>query len=619
MCGIFGNFNINDANIFYDLGKYSETRGKEASGFIAVSDFQQKIKKFPYPFSDRIVKQNILKEKLFSDNTSFIGHTRLKTHGDEEIDDNNQPVSCEDISVVHNGIIVNYQEIIKDFNLKPVGEVDSEIIPLLTNHFLKEFDFIDSIKNTIRNLSGEVSIAGIYQKGKYYFLYTNTGSIYYIIDENKVKFFSSEEWITRKISLEHSIKGRIHKLQANTGILINSEYEILEKFNQECQGKEKNTKSLDEIIQSFENKKIVRPVLKRCCSCILPETVPFIVFDEDGICNYCQEHRDHKYLDISDLKSLLKEQETIVVGFSGGRDSSYGLSYLKSEIKSDYVAVSYDWGMVNDLARRNQARVTGKLGVEHVWVSADIAKKRENIKKNFLAWLDKPDMGMVPILMAGDQVSLSGKGEWNKKTDYVVQFQSPYEHTYFKYGFAGVKPLFSSTNNIESNAKKYMMTLRLGFYYLKNFLVNPKYLNLSIFDSFKGFFSFYYKKENILSLFEYKTYIEDEVNEHLQEKFSWECDPSTPTTWRIGDGTAPIYNYIYWLYGGFTENDFYRSNQIREGVLRREVALRRVEYENQPRLNMIKEYCDLINVDYDFVVDRLNDFKKKSKVKKWEN
>ena len=32
MCGIFGNFNINDANIFYDLGKYSETRGKEASG-----------------------------------------------------------------------------------------------------------------------------------------------------------------------------------------------------------------------------------------------------------------------------------------------------------------------------------------------------------------------------------------------------------------------------------------------------------------------------------------------------------------------------------------------------------------------------------------------------------
>ena len=41
--------------------------------------------------------------------------------------------------------------------------------------------------------------------------------------------------------------------------------------------------------------------------------------------------------------------------------------------------------MVTDLARRNQARVVGKLGVEHVWVSADIAKKRNYIKKNFLA------------------------------------------------------------------------------------------------------------------------------------------------------------------------------------------------------------------------------------------
>ena len=620
MCGIFGNFNINDANIFYDLGKYSETRGKEASGFIAVSNNQQVIKKFPFPFSYKIVKENILNKELLNDNMSFIGHTRLKTHGDQEIDENNQPVTCKDISVVHNGIIINHQEILEDFNLEPTGEVDSEVIPLLMSHFLEELNLLDSIKNTIHNLSGEVSLAGTYQKGRNYFLYTNTGSVYYTVEHNKIKFFSSEEWITKKISLKHKIKGDTQKLEPNTGIILNSEYEIIEKFKQECQGKEKNPVLLEEIIQSFKNKKIIRPVLKRCNSCILPSTVPFIYFDKKGICNYCKEHRHHKYKDISHLKTKLDKQETIVVGFSGGRDSSYGLGYLKSNIKSDYVAVSYDWGMVNDLARRNQARVSGKLGVEHVWVSADISQKRKNIKKNFLAWLHKPDVGMVPILMAGDkewQKQLFSAAK-NKNTEYVVQFQSPYEHTYFKYGFAGVKPLFSSTNKIESNSKKYLMTLQLGFYYLKNFLMNPKYLNSSILDSLKGFFSFYYKKEKILSLYEYKTYIEDEVNEYLQEQFLWECDPSTPTTWRIGDGTAPIYNYIYWLYAGFTENDFYRSNQIREGVIEREDALSRVELENQPRLNMIKEYCELIDVDYDFVIERLDDFKKTSKVKEWK-
>ena len=36
-------------------------------------------------------------------------------------------------------------------------------------------------------------------------------------------------------------------------------------------------------------------------------------------------------------------------------------------------------------------------------------------------------------------------------------------------------------------------------------------------------------------------------------------------------------------------------------------------------LNMIKEYCDLIDVDYDFVMERLDDFKKSSIVKKWEH
>lgn len=621
MCGIFGNFNINEANIFYDLGKYSETRGKEASGFIAVSSSQQVIKKFPVPFSNKIVRENILNEELFSDMVSFIGHTRLKTHGNQEVEENNQPVTCEDISVVHNGIVVNYQEILEDYDLEPTGEVDSEVIPLLMNHFLKEYNLIDSIKNTIQNLSGEVSLAGTYQKGRNYFLYTNTGSIYYILDHNKIKFFSSEEWITEKISLENKIKGDIQKVEPNTGIIINSENEIIEKFNQECKGKEKNPILLEEIIKTFENKKIIRPVLKRCSRCILPSTVPFIYFDKKGVCNYCKEHQQHKIKDILDLKKILNKQETIVVGFSGGRDSSYGLSYLKSIVKSNYVAVSYDWGMVSDLARRNQARVTGKLGVEHVWVSADISKKRKNIKKNFLAWLHKPDLGMVPILMAGDkewQKQLFNAAK-NKKTEYVVQFQNLFEGTYFKYGFAGVKPLFSSTNQVERKSKKYFMTLQLGFYYLKNILLNPKYLNSSLWDSLKGFFSFYFMTEKILSLYEYKPFIEDEVNEYLQEKFLWECDPSTPTTWRIGDGTAPVYNYIYWIYAGFTENDFYRSNQIREGQIKREEALTKVDYENQPRFNMIKEYCDLIDIDYDFVMERLDDLKKSSIVKKWEH
>ena len=41
------------------------------------------------------------------------------------------------------------------------------------------------------------------------------------------------------------------------------------------------------------------------------------------------------------------------------------------------LAFSYDWGMLTDLGRRNQSRVCGKLGIEHIIISADIRKKKK--------------------------------------------------------------------------------------------------------------------------------------------------------------------------------------------------------------------------------------------------
>ena len=57
-------------------------------------------------------------------------------------------------------------------------------------------------------------------------------------------------------------------------------------------------------------------------------------------------------------------------------------------------------GMVTDLARRNQARICGSLGVEHVIVSADIQENRADINRYISAWLKKPHLGMVPLFVA---------------------------------------------------------------------------------------------------------------------------------------------------------------------------------------------------------------------------
>jgi hypothetical protein len=101
---------------------------------------------------------------------------------------------------------------------------------------------------------------------------------------------------------------------------------------------------------------------------------------------------------------------------------------------------------------------------------------------------------------------------------------------------------------------------------------------------------------------------EDKINETLIGTYDWETAPDTDSTWRIGDGTAPFYNYIYYTVAGFTEYDTFRSNQIREGVIGREQAQKLVEVENQPRWDSIREYTQMINIDFDEairVIDRI--------------
>src|SRR5437899_10009127 len=111
-------------------------------------------------------------------------------------------------------------------------------------------------------------------------------------------------------------------------------------------------------------------------------------FDEKGGCRYC---RNWRRIQPKGRDALLKAVEPyrskdgkpdVIVAFSGGRDSSYGLHYVKNELKMNPVAFTYDWGMVTDLARRNQARICGKLGVEHILRSANIQAKRRYIRKN---------------------------------------------------------------------------------------------------------------------------------------------------------------------------------------------------------------------------------------------
>ena len=65
----------------------------------------------------------------------------------------------------------------------------------------------------------------------------------------------------------------------------------------------------------------------------------------------------------------------------------------------------------------------------------------------------------------------------------------------------------------------------------------------------------------------------------------------------------------YITVAGFTEHDTFRSNQIREGEISRTEALKLVE-ENTLRYESLAQYFDLIGIDFETTVNKINSIPK---------
>lgn len=340
------------------------------------------------------------------------------------------------------------------------------------------------------------------------------------------------------------------------------------------------------------------PRLKRCVKCILPVTVPFIEFDEQGVCNYCRNFRDTPTRGSDALEEVLSSHRRsdgapdCIVMFSGGRDSSYALHVLKTQCRMTPLAFTYEWGMATDIGRRNRDQMCRKLGVEHVVKYANAQRVRNNIKANITAWLKKPDLGILPLFTAGDkrQFYLVNQLRRQRGIELVVICVNPYEEAYYKTGFAGVRAA-------EWYRLSFLNRFSLLRYYAKEFLANPSYINSGLLDIFWAYLCYYSLEHDYLRLYEYVPFDENVVNAVLIGQYNWETAPDTQATWRIDDATVAFYHYVYLHVAGFTDFDTFRSNQIRKGVLNREQALALIEQDNKPRFGEIQKYLESVGLD----------------------
>jgi hypothetical protein len=339
--------------------------------------------------------------------------------------------------------------------------------------------------------------------------------------------------------------------------------------------------------------------------------MPFIKFDNDGVCNYCLNYKiRNKPKPKQELFDLVEPYRKAVsndciIPFSGGRDSCYALHLVVNELKMKPVTYTYDWGMVTDLGRRNISRMCAELGVENIIIADDITKKRQNIAMNLKAWLKSPNLGMISVLTAGDKHFFKHVETIKRQTGIQLNLWgvNPLEVTHFKAGFLGVPPDFEEEKVYSHGAMKQLRYQALRF---KAMLESPGYFNSSLWDTLSGeYYRSFTKKEHYYHVFDYWRWDEKLVDDVL-DIYDWERAVDTKTTWRIGDGTAAFYNYVYYTVAGFTEHDTFRSNQIREGDITREDALMLIETDNLPRYQNIRWYLDALGMSYQDVIPVIN-------------
>ncbi len=222
------------------------------------------------------------------------------------------------------------------------------------------------------------------------------------------------------------------------------------------------------------------------------------------------------------------------------------------------------------------------------------------------AWLRKPELGMVTLFMAGDKEFYAHARALRQETGIkLVVFCTGnlIEDAPYKTGFMGVDQDDHGNTLTGMSLRNKIGMLR---YFGRSYLANPAYINESLKDTWNAFWQTFVVKDDFLYLFHYLPWREDEIVSTIRREYDWEAETDTTTTWRIGDGTAAFYNYIYQTVAGFTEDDCMLSNMVREGHIDRAEALRRSAEYAQPRWRSIREYAQLIGFSAEEALQTIN-------------
>jgi hypothetical protein len=337
--------------------------------------------------------------------------------------------------------------------------------------------------------------------------------------------------------------------------------------------------------------------IKRCTKCVLPESTPHIVFDENGVCNYCRSYKKFTPYGESSLLEMLNKYRSkakkydCIVNISGGRDSAYTLLKIKNDYGLNVLALNYQNPFTHDQAIININNMVDILKVDLIRFKHASSIHESCFRNNLVSWFRHPSPAMVPMMCIGCKII------WKKILEIaktygiklIINGGNPYEYTsfkkelldvsssedlsvtYFKYARGLVK---ESLANIPYILPRYVPVLVKGYFFNNQYSIGSRFLGKYI---------------DKIDLFHYLPWNENEIIQRIQNELDWDYPHDLASTWRFDCKIGHLKDYMYMKTLGMTEKDDFYAKMVRQGLMTREQAIERLNSENKLHPDIIKD------------------------------
>lgn len=173
--------------------------------------------------------------------------------------------------------------------------------------------------------------------------------------------------------------------------------------------------------------------MKICSKCIYDDRIPYITYDNNGVCKYCHQLEklkqdygtgkkkgEEKFIKIVEqIKKEGKDKKyDCIIGVSGGTDSSYML-YLAKKYGLRPLAVHYDNTWNSAIATENIRKVLTALDID-LYTHVTDNKEADDIFRSFF-YADVPEIEASTDLALAEVMY---RAAWKYKVKYVLEGHS---------------------------------------------------------------------------------------------------------------------------------------------------------------------------------------------------